>query len=143
MNWRDANRYFFDLPIALSFVTFIWVQFRTTLKPYNSPLNLRISITEGVLKLVAPVALTASISELISGHINIHLAVLVCVGASTLRFHRNMAAIVLLLSMGYFIAIFSQHSEKLSHLELAVALGVLIPMLFKKFLDLLNISLIR
>ena len=143
MNWSQANRYFFDLPIALSLMTFLWSEFRHTLKPYNSPLNIRISITEGLLKLAFPVALTASAAQLLASHTNIHLAIVVAVGASTLRFHRNMAAVILILSAGYFVAIYSQHSSKLSHLEIAVALGVLIPMAFKKFLDLLNMSLVR
>jgi len=143
MNWSDANRYFFDLPIVLSLVTFLWSEFRHTLKPYNSPLNIRISITAGLLKLAFPVVLAGSIAKLFSNHANVHLAIVVAVGASTLRFHRNMAAVILLLSAGYFAAIYSQHSSRLSHLEIAVAIGVLIPMAFKKFLDLLNISLVR
>ena len=54
-----------------------------------------------------------------------------------------MAAIILTLGAGYFVAIYSEHSARLSHLEIAVAIGVLIPMAFKKFLDVLNISVKR
>ena len=143
MTWSQSNFYFFNVPIALSFLTFLWSEFRHTLKPYNSPLNIRISITEGLLKLILPVILAGTIAKIFGSHTNIHLAVVVCVGASTLRFHRNMAAIILTLAAGYFVAIYSEHSGRLSHLEIAVAIGVLIPMAFKKFLDVLNISVKR
>lgn len=143
MSWTNANRYLFDLPMGLAALTFLWSEFRHTLKPFNSPLNLRISITEGLLKLIFPVVLAGSVAAILSTYTNIHLAIVVATGATTLRFHRNMAGVILALSAGYFAAVYHNHSAHLVHLEISVAIGVLCPMAFKKFLDVLNISVKR
>ena len=61
---------FVYIAIALGLLTFLYDQIRYSTKPFLSPLNIRVLITDGLLNLAIPVGLATFISEMISKSVN-------------------------------------------------------------------------
>ena len=58
---------FVYIAIVLGALTFLYDQIRYSTKPFLSPLNIKVLITDGLLNIAIPVGLATIISEIISG----------------------------------------------------------------------------
>lgn len=155
---------FVYIAIAIGLVTFLYDQIRYSTKPFLSPLNIRVLITDGLLNLAIPVGLSFFISELISKSVNrarpfvsdgannflkfsndggmpahtmvITIALAFCV----IGFHRNIGVIILIMALISGVGRMAAGINYPTDLIVGTGLGLLIPYLFDKFLEKLKIS---
>ena len=155
---------FVYIAIAFGLITFLYDQIRYSTKPFLSPLNIRVLITDGLLNLAIPVGLATFISEMISrsvkharpfvndgatnflNHANDggmpshHMVFTVALGFCVIGFHRNVGAIILIMSI---ISGFGRMAAGIHYptdLIVGFAIGIAVPYLFGKFLAKLKIS---
>ena len=155
---------FVYIAISLGLITFLYDQIRYSTKPFFSPLNIRVLITDGLLNLAIPVGLATIVSEIISKSVNRarpfitdgatnflnhsndggmpshHMVFTVALGVCVIGFHRNVGAIILTMAI---ISGFGRMAAGIHYptdLIVGFGVGVAIPYLFAKFLAKLKIS---
>ena len=159
-----ANKFVY-IAILLGVVTFIYSEIKHSTKPFWTPLNLRVTIAQGLLTVAFPVLVATIISEIFSkiwdrqrpfaanpeikllfphasdgGFPSHHMVFTVALGVCVLTFHRNIGGVILALAIisGIFRVIAGIHYP--SDVIFGILLGILIPVLFRKFLVLLHVS---
>ena len=159
---------FVYIAIALGVLTFFYSQIKHSTKPVLSPLNLRIILAEGLLGVAFPVIIATVVSEILSkifdrarpfaAHSDIkllfphaadggfpshHMVFTMALAVCVLSFHRNIGTILVILTVvsGIFRVVAGIHYP--TDIFVGMLIGAVVPALFKKFLDLLHISLNR
>lgn len=156
---------FVYIAIALGMLTFLYDQIRYSTKPFLSPLNIRVLITDGLLNLAFPVGLATIISEIISSYVSRarpftfpneainflnhsadggmpshHMVFIVSLAYCVIGFHRNVGAIILAMAAISGIGRMAAGIHYPTDLIVGIFLGLAIPYLFGKFLAKLKIS---
>jgi membrane-associated phospholipid phosphatase len=159
---------FVYLAIALGLATFLYSQIKHSTKPFLSALNIRITIAEGLLGVAFPVIVATVLSEILSklfdrarpfvahpdikllfphgtdgGFPSHHMVFTMALAVCVLSFHRNIGTILVIMTVlsGIFRVVAGIHYP--TDIFVGILIGAIIPPLFKKFLDLLHISLKR
>ena len=155
---------FVYIAIALGIITFLYDQIRYSTKPFLSPLNIRVLITDGLLNLAFPVGLATIVSEIISKSVNRarpfitdgatnflnhandggmpshHMVFTIALALCVIGFHRNIGVIILIMALISGVGRMAAGIHYPTDLIVGIGLGLLIPYLFDKFLDTLKIS---
>ena len=172
-NWGVKNQDFVNLiankfvyiAIALGFITFLYDQIRYSTKPFFSPLNIRVLITDGLLNLAFPVGLATLVAEIFSkytdrarpftfpneavnflnhaadgGMPSHHMVFIVALSYCVIGFHRNIGVVILLMAIISGIGRMAAGIHSPTDLIVGIFIGVSVPYLFGKFLGKLKIS---
>ena len=172
-NWGVKNQDFVNLiankfvyiAIALGFITFLYDQIRYSTKPFFSPLNIRVLITDGLLNLAFPVGLATLVAEILSkytdrarpftfpneavnflnhaadgGMPSHHMVFIVALSYCVIGFHRNIGVVILLMAIISGIGRMAAGIHYPTDLIVGIFIGVAVPYLFGKFLGKLKIS---
>ena len=155
---------FVYIAIGLGLITFLYDQIRYSTKPFLSPLNIRVLITDGLLNLAIPVGLATFISEMISKSVNRarpfitdratnflnhsndggmpshQMVFTIALAFCVIGFHRNIGVIILIMALISGVGRMAAGIHYPTDLIVGIGLGLLIPYLFDKFLDTLKIS---
>lgn len=155
---------FVYIAIALGLATFLYDQIRYSTKPFLSPLNIRVLITDGLLNLAIPVGIATFISEMISksvkharpfindgatnflnhsndgGMPSHHMVFTAALAFCVIGFHRNIGAIIFIMAIISGVGRMAAGIHYPTDLIVGLALGIAVPYLFGKFLNKLKIS---
>ena len=155
---------FVYIAIVLGALTFLYDQVRYSTKPFLSPLNIKVLITDGLLNIAIPVGLATIISEIISKSVNRarpfisdevknflnhandggmpshHMVFTIALAYCVIGFHRNIGIIILALALISGVGRMAAGIHYPTDIIVGIALGLLIPYLFGKFLTALKIS---
>mgnify|MGYP003330631570 FL=1 len=155
---------FVYIAIALGLLTFLYDQIRYATKPFFSPLNIRVLITDGLLNVAIPVGLATIISEIISKSVNRarpfvtdgvhnflnhandggmpshHMVFTIALAYCVIGFHRNIGIIILTMALISGIGRMAAGIHYPTDLIVGIAVGLVVPYLFGKFLARLKIS---
>ena len=158
---------FIYIAMAMGILTFLYDQIRYSTKPFLSPLNIRVMITDGLLNILLPVALSAVITEIISKSVNrarpfvtdhatnflniardgsmpsLHMVLMVAMSFCVIRFHRNIGVIILIMALISGVGRMAAGIHYPTDLIVGLGLGLVVPYLFGKFLSKLKISRTR
>ncbi len=159
-----ANKFVY-LAILIGALSFIYTQYREATKPIFSALNIRVTITEGLLKLVFPVGIAAVVSEIISklfdrarpfvDHSDIkllfahsadgglpshHMVFTVAIAVCVMGWSLKTSYVVLALALLSGIARVAAGIHYPTDILLGILIGALIPWIFSKFLRALKVS---
>ena len=157
---------FVYIVIAVGLLTFLYDQIRYSTKPFLSPLNIRVLITDGLLNIAIPVGLATFISEVISktvdrarpfvsdssfvknflnhaadgGMPSHHMVFTIALAYCVIGFHRNIGLIIFALALISGIGRIAAGIHYPTDVIVGIGVGLLIPYLFGKFLSALKIS---
>lgn len=155
---------FVYIAIALGLATFLYDQIRYSTKPFLSPLNIRVMITDSLLNIVFPVGLATFISEMISKSVNRarpfvtdhatnflnhandggmpshHMVFTVALAYCVIGFHRNVGAIILTMALVSGFGRMAAGIHYPTDLIVGLGLGLITPYIWGKFLAKLKIS---
>lgn len=155
---------FVYIAIALGLLTFIYDQIRYSTKPFLSPLNIRVMITNSLLNVAFPVGVATVFSEIISKSVNRarpfitdgannflnhandggmpshHMVFTVALAYCVIGFHRNVGIIILAMALLSGIGRMAAGINYPTDLIVGIALGLVVSYIYGKFLAKLKIS---
>ena len=159
-----ANKFVY-LAILIGVLSFVYAQYREATKPFFSALNVRVTITEGLLKFVFPVGIAAVASEIVSKlfdrsrpfvtHSDIkllfphsadgglpshHMVFTVAIAFCVMSWSLQTSYLILGLALLSGVARVAAGIHYPTDILLGVFIGVFIPWLFNKFLRPLKVS---
>jgi membrane-associated phospholipid phosphatase len=155
---------FVYIAVIIGLLTFLYDQIRYSTKPFFSPLNIRVLITDSLLNIAFPVGISAIFSEIISKSVNRarpfvtdhatnflnhandggmpshHMVFIVALGFCVVNFHRNIGIIILLMAVISGVGRLAAGIHYPTDLVVGIALGLAIPYIYGKLLNKLKIS---